>query len=646
MKSITFYKFVSPYPEDITRGCGLTGAEIDRNFFNLKEMDIASVSANTNDSGNTLILTRVDGEKLEVNLGIDLTDCTKNFSVNYDKDNGIITINHDGKSDIISGLSTIYTEKPVYSDATLDGNGLPSSPLKMSPVYMTGEYAPCINLIDETIYGNKLPTSGMNPGDRYLTKEIFTPYGYYYNACQMQEINKYLKDNNSPWRIPTKGDWDAIFDAAEYCDKYRNHTNTGINKDYSVGMVAGKRLKSVDGWTGNTVEIIAETCDLISGTPCDSNCVKINSKGTDDFGFKVLPAGHADNYDSKIDNFSACAYFWTSSNYNGEDNAFYAKQFRTDLATVNQYSPNRTEYNTIRLVRDIDNGNVSPIEQIGDHNYPTVVMSAWTMVELTDNSGNTESAWSQSSSVWTDSNICGKFNLTTEPILPDSGHAGTGLIVYYINHWNGIDWQRAELKEGYSVVLHQGLSGDSENEYRVINGELVNTSEIVYNNVIERLSGTTFKDIYEKISANTEYINELSAVVSSNFNTVIELIKIEESARTNADKALQDELDLTEKALEDEVITRQLEDGLLRTDINSISADLYSFSAKTEAFEDKTSKDIQTLSADVADNKAHLINSGKFDCSGGTLTLNTNDSGNTITIGLTSNYGIYPWSNE
>ena len=62
MKGLTFYKLVSPYPEDITKNCGLLGTEIDENFFHLKEEDIRTAYW----ENDVLILERVDGDVIKV----------------------------------------------------------------------------------------------------------------------------------------------------------------------------------------------------------------------------------------------------------------------------------------------------------------------------------------------------------------------------------------------------------------------------------------------------------------------------------------------------------------------------------------------------------------------------------------------------
>ena len=231
---LTFYKIISPYKEDNTKPYGLLASDIDSNFMSLKEYDIKEGYLIKGDTPETqehtfLILKRV-GNEVDNTISIDLTSLipeipdptvidldgyVKDLTFEYDQNKGLIIIKHNDSEQIISGLSTIWNNQAVFSNETIDGNGIITNPLKISPVYLTGTYAPCISLIDETISGISLPTSGVNYGDRYLTKEKFYKEGYYYNAQQMEEINTYLSSNNSGWRIPTKADWDNILNAAE-----------------------------------------------------------------------------------------------------------------------------------------------------------------------------------------------------------------------------------------------------------------------------------------------------------------------------------------------------------------------------------------------------------------------------------------------
>jgi uncharacterized protein (TIGR02145 family) len=72
------------------------------------------------------------------------------------------------------------------------------------------------------------------------------------------------------WRLPTKDEWDTLF--------------------YSVGgvSVAGKMLKSKDGWNGE-------------------------GNGLDAYSFSVLPAGFMNNYPDHFLYEGAGAYFWSST---------------------------------------------------------------------------------------------------------------------------------------------------------------------------------------------------------------------------------------------------------------------------------------------------------------------------------------------
>lgn len=63
-KGLTYYKLQKLYAQDITKNCGLTAGEVDENFHFLRGMDIETFTL----TDNTLILTRFNGETVEVNL--------------------------------------------------------------------------------------------------------------------------------------------------------------------------------------------------------------------------------------------------------------------------------------------------------------------------------------------------------------------------------------------------------------------------------------------------------------------------------------------------------------------------------------------------------------------------------------------------
>lgn len=100
MKSIKYYKLVSPYPEDITKNCKLTMAEIDENFLAFKDNDISAATYNT--SGMTINIIRNNGE--EINL--DISSFNDNIETEVKKQ-------LSGISESISGI-TIPDEYHYY----------------------------------------------------------------------------------------------------------------------------------------------------------------------------------------------------------------------------------------------------------------------------------------------------------------------------------------------------------------------------------------------------------------------------------------------------------------------------------------------------------------------------------------------------
>lgn len=624
MKSITFYKLVSPYPEDVTKNCGLSGVEIDKNFMNLKEMDITSAMMGSDD---TLILKRVDGETLNVDLSPIISGAITSFSVSYDETHGVLIIKHNDQTDVISGLCTIYTNKAVYSNKTLQGDGIISSPLHISPVFLTGQYSPCKEVIDLTISGNTLPTSGMVKGDRYLTKEKTNIYGYLYNFCQVGQIDKYLEENYSEWRIPTKEDWDNILNAAEDCDMYRDHGSVGNGL---FGKIAGKKMKDREGWEFASATDDSNSCEVSSST-CDSGSTpptSLTPDGIDSYGMHIVPAGYGFGFNNRNYNlFGEEGAYWTSTIDEVVKEA-YTKTFDYNKTKVGQELTNADKkyYCSIRLVKDWTGGNNYPTENIAGINYDTALLPTL------------DSKGLSGYSIWTSSNFVGFSNL--KPIVPNGGDLPESAFtpIYYTNEWDGSKWLINTLPDGYSVVLTSGVSGETDNEYRNVNGVLTNVSDIVYERVLEILSATTFKDIYEKIDIisgdlKTEIENRISG------DTLLqENIDKEISARTDADKTLQDNIDkeVQDRKDADEVEKNERISADTEEKEARILADNKEISARTAADD--------ALQLQITDNKNHLISGGTFNCSGGTLTLDTVDSANTITILFNSNYGLYPYN--
>lgn len=525
-KGITFYKLVSPYPEDITKGCGLVGSEIDRNFFNLKEMDIKS--AYTEDM--TLILERIDGEKIAVDLEPWLGNMTTSFFVEYDKDLGTITINHNGTQEVIDGLITENnlgknTLTEVISDGTLYGKGKFGSPLKISPVCETGAYAPVAKLIDLTAKGTCLPNPNKcAKGDRFLTRENVNLFGYLYSFQAAQRIQSDLDCEGHGWRIPTKKDWDNMLNAIEPCADNKDHDQ--INGNVQCGKLAGKLLKSTKYWklkyprpcASDDVEdaynsdayqerdCFTHDCDCHNDHNHKCHCdhdhnhnrphpKPIFPNGVDAFGMGLLPSGYGDGH--KLNGyFGERATYWTSTESHISD--VYIKRFDYDKTTVIQEIVNPCAIASIRLVKDYDGSNHLDTEYINGQDYNVVLMPA----------ENTKYGFQ----LWTSTNVA-----FTDPCYnPIEPNDGLGLplesffVKYFINEWDGFKWVKKEMNEGESVVLKYGLNGEKYASYRLIDGELVSEPKYVYDMILEEIT-PKLDDLQEQIWSNDSDIEELKA---------------------------------------------------------------------------------------------------------------------------------------
>ena len=188
MKGLYFYKLISKYSEDVTKNCKLTVNEIDSNFYTLKEADI--ISGEYDAETMSLILTRVGGEKIVVDLSGLAEGLTRNLSIDYDSREGTIIFRYNGNEVIVDGLITEDNIdnnllSRVYTDSTLIGDGTPSSPLGVNPLERTGFFTPTSGYIDITA-GGELP-SGATLGERYVVKNYASEGGYLYPFCGVKK---------------------------------------------------------------------------------------------------------------------------------------------------------------------------------------------------------------------------------------------------------------------------------------------------------------------------------------------------------------------------------------------------------------------------------------------------------------------------
>ena len=235
---ITYYKLISAYNGDITKNCGLTGGEIDTNFFNLRSNDIDTIDIT--EDGKSLVFTRLNKEKIVVE-GINAQEFNINVDETYyDKENGTLVLNINGVEHRVEGFFHEAITHKVYSGYNIIGDGTEEHPLNIRENIKTGFFKSVERFIDMS-NGEELP---INPciGDRYLTKENVSDCGLLYNFEAIKELDTILKDECSAWRIPSNKDWAEMLNALELCEEDMTHGGSLSNANY--GKIAGAYLKA------------------------------------------------------------------------------------------------------------------------------------------------------------------------------------------------------------------------------------------------------------------------------------------------------------------------------------------------------------------------------------------------------------------
>ena len=511
---ITYFRKNSPYTGDVTKNCALDGVEVDNNFFVLEGRDIKTLRV----EGSDIVIELQNGKVMRsVDALKDVADLKRTAisELEFDKENGVLKFVRNGEQVAITGFATESNTEPntvvkVAVDDSLKGNGLATAPISISPIFKTGQYEPVKKIIS-VVDGESIPAcETLTVGDRYLTKEYVSVYGMLYNYNAVKKIACDLSKANSPWRIPTKEDWDDMLNAVEPCQKNKNHNSATSNK--YLGAWAGKLLKSTDLWLHSTTidPCGNDTCinyDTVSCGNCDNACESIycgkvcdngcgccdcgkvcdngcgccdcgkvcdngcgccdcgncDNRGLDTFGFHIVPAGYADDGRNFVF-FGERAYFWTATNSNCEN--VYVKRFEYNRNSVYQNIIAGQNYLSLRLVKDYNGHNYHESEKILSDHYPTVMMPSV----------------KNGHSIWTSVNVslgccCGR-------IEPNNGLALAHTTKFYLNEWDGKEWLRNELKDGESVVINKAPNGQTNAEYRLSDGKLINVSQITYEAVI------------------------------------------------------------------------------------------------------------------------------------------------------------------
>ena len=539
MNRIYYYKLVSPYEEDVTRNCKLTIDELDSNFFSLKNVDIKD--AKLSEDKTQLILVRNDGDEITVEMPFIPNDVEPHLihdlNVEYNKDEGVITISYNGDTIVIDGLLTEGSAlTSVITDNSLRGDGTKDNPLRLSELEKTGMYAPVIRVID-IAGGGRLPDDP-SINDRYLTREKVSRFGYLYNFDAVKAISGMLEADISEWRIPTKADWDTLLNSLEPCE-YQNHDSNDCHK--VLGMYAGKILKSKDYWKEATLQPYIDENGL--------EHLPVQPGGIDTYGFSVLPTGYG-NEDGEASRFTECAGLWSSTHLNDDEHQdIFVKMFKYNESGVRQEADCCDVFHGVRLVKNFDGKNYHGSETILGSPYGTYLFN-------------------ETSQIWTTVNLY--YTLSGGTIAPNGGVDIDWDYVYFLNSFNGNSWDKKELKAGDTVLAQHGEDYDNE-EYRVFvdedgNQYIKSVDDVVYERVMEHVSPIIENEREERIAAdealNTRVDQEIAERTSAD-EALSNRITAEETARIAADEALNARVDqeVTERTEADNIIRAQLIDN-------------------------------------------------------------------------------------
>ena len=635
MKGLYFYKLVSPYSEDVTKNCRLTVNEIDGNFLNLKDEDIKSAEFDC--EAKVLTLTRNNGETLQADMSCAWQGLTSNFDVTFEDSgctgSGVLrfTWDEDGEKHeaTITGLVTKdnignYVMTEAITDGTIIGNGRDGNPLSLNPIEQTGHYKPVIDLRDMT-NGESLPTNN-ELGDRYLTLEKVDDYGHLYNIDGVKELEAKLSNG---WRIPTKADWDNMLNAIEPC-AYRNHQSHDCHIE--LGKVAGKELKTANDWPFDpaTSAVTDDTAYLFEEVVPSEK--PINTRGTNKYGFSALPTGFAYEKGGEIQKFGMYTSFWTNTQtMSGARSDYYVKTLMHNKAGVWQSAECPFDYRSVRLVKDYDGSNARESAYIGGKYYEEVLLPSM----------NSEHNFA----IWTKTNVDIKVSDQNQIKYSDyndndDSYNTKSHNVYVINEWTGEDWERKIMPEGGVIVINneqcRTLNGkefqyDEDTEFRLVEGELKATDELVLNKVWEKI-GATISNINNKISAETEARIAADDALSG-------AIETEKQERITADEALSGaiETERQERIDADEVLSDTITDvnNALDTEINRAKAAESSLSDAIKAEETRATGEEHRIEGLIHQGGLCIIPAN------GTVAIPSYDGNeeNNITLNFDGNFG-------
>ena len=508
---VTYYKLENGYPGDVTKGCGLSGSEIDKNFHFLRGYDVRDGEI----SNGKIILNRVSGEEIVI-------DGLNDFVANIADERGVkVTVDEEGsyfdkdrfelhialnyalsgetgttEDFVISGFRIEHDK--IFVGEGLYGSGEIDNPLRANPIFETGFYKPVKEFIDFSANtAATMPTENVENGDRYLTYEKTPKYGLKYNTAALNDIIERLEAVGRGWRVPTADDWNGMLNAYEDCD-WREHGSSTDSGYY--GKDAGRALKDIS-WPDNDPE--------------------------QKVGFKVLPT-------DRDDNGRLTTTFWSSTTDKIKE--ITSKTFRENNGKVYQRGKDDQEstYAYIRLVRDFDDGAFKSAEMIDGVPYDCVVLSS-----VTDNNISSTKIWTVQNAYFSKYFINGDPDgMNALKAELDNGEDDGAEWYYYINEWDNGEWLKKRLDENDCLVIEKYSGRPDNSEY------IVTFEDGKYG--IENRTGKIIEDVMKGVQPEIDRLD-------NKIDNEAERAKETENVLAEAIKMVDEDLDNVYRALTEEI---------------------------------------------------------------------------------------------
>ena len=497
---------------DTQRLCGLTGIEIDSNFHFLSGNDIKDVEFNY--SAGTVVITRVNDEFEPIVLDLKGTHPQPENFVYSAETGELFLIYPDGTELKADGFFIDEGKYDLknYTDGTINGLGTQYNPLSLSRLERTGTFAPVETLVEDG-------DIEQYKGRRILTKELIDDYGHLYSYEEVEAIQAALE--NSPWRVATKADWDELLNAMELEEVDRNHDDCRVDRrEQFHGMGAGDMLKSVYHWDTN------------GATNVSTEEHEYNGFGVLPVGVRPYRANLITDEENDIEGFGELSAFWTlrsSADTCGEGNPFI-KIFSNGFGGVAQKRPDEDDAYSIRLVRECEPGCPEQYETILGSTYPVGPITSPCGVDYCK--------------IWTLSNFYSKGRNFSGSVISGASVPAPTEYAYFINECDG---SKKRMMEGESIVILDRTQNPNLHEWRIIDGELVDTYKEV-DDAIKALSGDLITHIdefsagtvseldilSEALEALSIKTTEVDNIISGGVRSVNEKVSQSNSALTNS----------------------------------------------------------------------------------------------------------------